>query len=200
MQLKIKTPCFLIILIYRTASCISCCYASKGEEMSIRQSWTSLAGVGVSVIASLMAATVLFTTEKISSIKIGDLAIEAVQPKLIGGTPTEITDEISAIKLQQEALSKLPADVPVSSKIEQIELKINAIAKDVEVINKAIMASPEKALKIPLLRRDFTALQQKYENATKALEKDIEQAYDTMRSVIGTIVVGILGIAASVVM
>ena len=46
----------------------------------------------------------------------------------------------------------------------------------------------------------MTSLQAQYENATKSLEREIERAYDTMKWVIGTIVLGILGLAASILL
>jgi len=68
------------------------------------------------------------------------------------------------------------------------------------IINKAIMQSPEKALEIPILKRDIESLHQQYEGTTQALEREITRAYDTIKWVIGTIILSILGLAGSVIL
>lgn len=160
----------------------------------------NLVAVLISVTASLIATTILFATEKGSSIRFDDLAIKHSRPAVID--TQGITDphhDIEPVEAQlQLPLESSPQNVSVSAKIEAIENRIDIMATHIEVINNTIMASPEKALAIPLLRRDVLSLQQHYEHTIQSLESDIEQTYSTMKWVIGTIVFGILGISTSV--
>lgn len=109
-----------------------------------------------------------------------------------------LASDISILKIQIAELTRVPESVAVSTKLQELDAKLTAVDAKMSALNNAIMASPEKALEVPMLRRDLLALQNQYESATKSLEREITRAYDTIKWVIGTIVFGILGLAASV--
>ena len=88
----------------------------------------------------------------------------------------------------------------VSVKLAKVEGEIEQLASKLDALNKVIMQSPEKAIEIPMLKRDISSLQKQYEYAVESLQNQITRAYDTMKWVIGTIVLGILGLAASILL
>ena len=152
----------------------------------------------IGIIASLISAIILFTTGKLTSIKIGDLQIEAPSPPLSVAVPEKIEKELNSIKSQLSNITKLPKDVAITLGINNLRDKVKDLEKQINTINEAIMQSPEKALNIPMLRKDVNALKLQYENTTKSLEREIRSAYEIIKWVLGTILLGILGIAASV--
>ena len=166
-------------------------------NVTIRKNASIMAAV-IGVVASLIAATILFTMGKVSSIKIGDLQIDAPPPALSVGVPEKVEKELNSIKSQLANITKVPKDVAVALEITNLKDQVKDLESQIKIINEAIMQSPEKALNIPMLRKDVDALKLQYENATKSLEREIGSAYGIIKWVLGTIVFGILGIAASV--
>lgn len=109
-----------------------------------------------------------------------------------------ISAELSLLKAQISELSKIPESVAVSSKIKAMDARIIEIDEKISVLNKTILTSPSRALELPLLQRDLISIQKQNEQSIESLKREISQAYDTIKWVIGTIILGILGLAASV--
>lgn len=150
----------------------------------------------ISLIAGLVAGLITFTSTKVI-VPPGDVSIlfhDQVGQQQIN----KIQNEVSIIKAQVAQLTAVPQSVSVSAKLRELDAKVSSINNKLEAMNKTIMASPEKALEIPMLRRDILALQRQYENATTSLEREITRAYDTIKWVVGTIVLGIIALVASV--
>jgi len=152
--------------------------------------------MGAAVLATVASLVAGIMTASFDSLT----EIERSDPGLIIKTETSpaLQKELEALKAQLASLQEIPNDVKVSAKLEVFEAKITQFESQLNVINKAILQSPEKALEIPMLRRDIASLQKQYENSTESLEREIIGAYETIRWVIGSIVLGILGLAASV--
>ncbi len=158
----------------------------------------SIVAMLIGVITSLVVATILFTTGKVTSIKFGDLQIEAPRPAMTIAVTAAVENQINAIKEQIKVLTVIPKESAMASEIQAIKVSIKKLEVQVNVINKAIMQSPEKALSIPMLRKDVDALKLQNEHTAKSLEREIGSAYEIIKWVLGTIVLGILGISASV--
>ena len=109
-----------------------------------------------------------------------------------------LKQEVLTIKNKVDALSNVPEGAPVVAKLKELEVKLISTDEKLSSIRREIMQSPEKALEIPMLRRDIQALQSQYDNATKSLEREISRTYDTVKWVMGTIVLGLLGLATSI--
>jgi predicted RNase H-like nuclease (RuvC/YqgF family) len=170
--------------------------------MDIKKSWLDRAGIGAALLgvsASLIAGIMTFTAGKLTKVEITGIEL-AMPPKksTLATQIAKVDNEVSILKTQVAELTAIPESVAVSSKLKELEAKVAAVDEKLGSINKAIMSSPEKALELPMLRRDILALQNQYENGTRSLEREINRAYDTIKWVIGTIVLGVLGLAASV--
>ncbi len=167
--------------------------------MNIKQSWfdkASMAAAIVSLVAGVIAGSITFTSKKLLIPPV-ELAMTS-QEQAVRQQITKVQSEISILKAHVTGLTTVPQSVKISAKLKELDAKISLIDDKLDVLNKAIMASPEKALEIPMLRRDVLALQKQYENATTSLEREITRAYDTIKWVVGTIVLGIIGLVASV--
>ena len=84
-----------------------------------------------------------------------------------------LKQEVLTIKNKVDALSNVPEGGPVAARFKELEVKLISTDEKLSSIRRAIMQSPEKALEIPMLRRDIQALQSQYDNATKSLEREI---------------------------
>jgi len=170
--------------------------------MSIKSRWLDKASISAAVlgaIAALISFVITFTAENFKTIEIDGIEFQTKPPSTIYLEDTVLLKkEVVSIKTQLTNLTSIPKDSAVSARLSKIESHLSSLDKNITIINKAIMQSPEKALELPMLRRDIASLQKQYESATKSLEREISRAYDTIKWVIGTIVLGILGLAASV--
>ena len=150
----------------------------------------------VAIILSLAAGVLGIYTNKTSEVDLKFADLKASEN--ITASTINLENDIKAIRSRIDALSKIPQDVAISAKLSEIETKVATIAKQISVINNAIMDSPGKALEIPILKRDIASLEKQYVSTTQALEREITRAYDTIKWVIGTIILSILGLGASV--
>ena len=150
----------------------------------------------VAILLSIIAAVLGFYTNKEAEmgLKFENIKLSEVSNMSIG----TLENDIIAIRSRVEALSDIPQDVAVAAKLVEIETQIASLTQQVTVINNAIMDSPGKALEIPILKRDISSLEKQYVSTTQALEREITRAYDTIKWVIGTIILSILGLGASV--
>ena len=160
---------------------------------SVASFWSAFVGVVMSIMAAMIAFYSLITIDENS------LRFEDINPP-ISSTASfiELQTKIESINSRLEAISSIPEDVVISAKLAEIEVQLKDLSKQVTVINKAILQSPEKALEIPILKKDIESLQRQYIGTTQALEREMVRAYDTIKWVIGTIILSILGVAASV--
>lgn len=170
--------------------------------MSERKKWLDRASYWSAMIATaagIVAAVIMFATQKFAKFEITGARIDLSTREIsITKRIETIGDEITVMKSQITQLTKIPETVRVATKLKELDAKVVALQSNLDALNKAIMSSPEKALEVPMLKRDISALQAQHENATKSLEREITRAYDTIKWVIGTIALGILGLAASV--
>lgn len=170
--------------------------------MTARKIWFDRASVIVTLgaaIAGVVAGVITFSAEEVRKIEVVDVEF-AVRPKesALSQQIENVHKEVSLLKVQVAELTKVPESVAISAKLHELDAKVAAVDEQLSALNKTIMASPEKALEVPMLRRDILAIQRQYESVTKSLEREITRAYDTIKWVIGTIVLGILGLAAGV--
>ena len=77
-----------------------------------------------------------------------------------------------------------------------IDLRIREVESHIGVINNAIMQNPEKALQIPMIKKDLMILREEIDESKEWLKEEVKETNANMRWMIGTIVLSIVGIAA----
>jgi predicted RNase H-like nuclease (RuvC/YqgF family) len=138
--------------------------------MSVTKSIWDKASMGAAVlgaIASLIAGILTFTLDKFVEIKISESNLIVSQRE-----SPELAKQVDELKIQLAALKSIPKESKISAQLSEFSSKLNRLDSEVKIINKAIMQSPEKALSIPMLRRDIASLKKQYESSTKSLERD----------------------------
>lgn len=154
-----------------------------------------MAGVIV-LITGIMAAMLTFTlkrpTEPLP-------VLPLIREQELSESINIINREIKTIKAQLENLIKVPESIQVATKIKELDLHVDELNKKYDTINKIILASPEKALDIPMLRRDISELRNRYESEIRSLEKEYTNFSKIILWVLGFIVTGIITIAANLI-
>ena len=110
-----------------------------------------------------------------------------------------LSNEVVSIKRDIESLKNISPNQKISSVISSIEEKINSVTSKMEIIETAIVENPERAMSLPILRRDMDALSSDLRGDLAALRTEVDRVYDLNKWFIGlmaTMSVGVLGIAS----
>jgi len=155
--------------------------------------YLSLSGAVTAMLATLIAGVLSFSTGHIISQK--DLNAAS---SYLSSDFEVVNVKLERLKQQLEIVQELPKDISVATSIELIQKDVEYLNNKFKSIEKVILNSPEKALEIPMLKRDIESLQKQQNLSIQSLGREISRAYDTMKWVIGTILLGIVGLAISV--
>ena len=107
-------------------------------------------------------------------------------------------DEIEKIKNQINALSNPPSEGNVSIILSEMTERVSDLEKTISTIETAIVDSPERAMSIPILRRDLDSLRTDVRSDLVGTKQEIDRVYDLSKWFIGlmaTMAIGILGLA-----
>jgi hypothetical protein len=143
----------------------------------------------VAVLASLGAVIAL------SAIWFADILISSPKPASFTISDREamieLRKDVERVKAQQAAIN--PTDLP--SPLSALDARLKQIEQKQQRIERVIMADPNKALELPLMRRDLEALEERQAVSNEATRRSVEQVYDLSKWLIGALAVGVLSLA-----
>lgn len=138
-----------------------------------------------------------------SAIKISEVQSQILFPvetesnkKLI----QDINKRIADLKGAQEELKRLISEItdsPEDSKNRALTSRVLELDKRITSLEAAIQANPEKALAVPILRKDIDHISESTKSQVSDLKARIEQTYEIYKWLIGlliTVVIGVLGL------
>ena len=106
----------------------------------------------------------------------------------------QMEDRLISLESHISNINELPDEIAVSQRISAIEHDIKSLRKSMNNIESAILDSPEKAIAIPLLRKDVDNNREYMQDGLLILRNELIRSNETMRWFAGTIVIGILGL------
>ena len=140
-----------------------------------------LASVGaVITLAAIWFADIIISSPKSASFTISD------QQAVI-----ELRKDLERVKAQQAAIK--PADLPPP--LSALDARLKQLEQKQQRIERVIIADPNKALELPLIRRDLEALEERQAVSIEATRRSVEQVYDLSKWLIGALAVGVLSLA-----
>lgn len=157
--------------------------------------------IGVAVAGITFSSVFTSIFDDFSGAKL-DTVLE--KPPVIDTTPVislenyeSLKNEIAAI---QAALTNnaAPGDTEVRIRISEIEEKVNKSLEIVKLIEKSIVDNPERAMSIPMLRKDFDTVKSTIQSQNSSFRTEIDRMYDLGKwfiGLMGTMAVGVLGLA-----
>jgi len=98
--------------------------------------------------------------------------------------------------------TKPTQDTALSIRQEQISSEVRLLDERLSSLEKAIKDSPEKALAIPLMRKDIDESTRRLEEYRSANHSEIERLYDQQKWMlggIGTVLLAVIGGAVSII-
>ena len=146
------------------------------------------------------------------------VAVIAAVIQIASGPPTRTVAEIDVQRLtdlerkldiNERALSDVQARLAalstpsdpaiVGAKLQAAEIALTTLQEELRGMEAAVGESPEKALAVPLLRKDMDALRASGSESLAAVEADLERQYDLMKWILGTFALGMLTVVITVV-
>ncbi len=129
---------------------------------------------------------------------------------LLERSVAQIEGELVSVKLKLEEiesslnhLSEIPDEAASALKFEKIDNQMSSIREDLEIlttIETAITANPERAMSIPILRRDVDAYKQNATEDLAATRQEIDRLYGLSQwfmGLMGTMAIGMISIAVT---
>lgn len=86
---------------------------------------------------------------------------------------------------------------PDSVRIEELESKLKILQNKIETINSVIIASPEKSLAVPMMRKDIDSIDKSMKVLSNYTENQFQRFYNLFLWICGTIFLGIAGLGVS---
>lgn len=115
-------------------------------------------------------------------------------------TIERLTAQYHALSREIDTLSKLPAEAKWKIEISKVESRLSSIETVQSMILKSIGENPEKALSVPLMRKDIEHLREIFENEINTTRDSVDRIYDQNKWFIGLLIplaVSVLGMSAS---
>jgi cell fate (sporulation/competence/biofilm development) regulator YmcA (YheA/YmcA/DUF963 family) len=100
----------------------------------------------------------------------------------------------------QALLNKLSGARPATVQIGKLSSQVDSLQNQIKLLEDAVGQSPEKALAVPLLKKDMDNLKNSYRRDLDSTQSEINRVYDQNKWFIGlmfTMAIGLLGLAVS---
>jgi hypothetical protein len=154
----------------------------------------------LTIMAALLSIVVGFysTFDSARSIKVVNLDLNESRIKTLIEEAKKAKNETSSINVQlQKNFLTLPKKSQTAIQVKVLQQKINAIDVRLAKLESAIMASPSKALEIPLLQRDLDNLKTAQQSSLAAVKEGVDRIYDLNKWLLGALAVSIVTLAVA---
>jgi hypothetical protein len=157
---------------------------------------------GFFTIFAVLAATISFLAsvfaEKASRsdlLDIGPWRTAAKSAQLNIDQQRQIDDIRRQVQLLRPSTSG--PQPPTSPDVSAINKRLDSLEQSQAQLNAIILPSPEKAVAIPMMRRDIDDLKSNNAQVADALKREIDRVYDLNKWIIGGLGAGVLSLAVS---
>jgi hypothetical protein len=109
-----------------------------------------------------------------------------------------LEEQVTTLTHRLDALSQPTTATQLSAQMAAVSTTVADLKNRLSGLEAAIVISPEKALQIPLLRKDLDDFRNQNNSAMSTLDQNIGRQYDLMKWVLGTFALGLGGLVFSV--
>lgn len=175
--------------------------------MPISRTSISTIGFSVSLIAALVGGVIAIIAVQGRQIAQIESAIEHMNilnrevgelqqsRKQIMTQLFALQNELSLTKTQLKALTSLPQESKEYVQFEKITAQIQQQQKTLDNLGSIIIENPEKAVTIPLFKKDIEILRKDIETINVSVTKQIDRVYEFSKWFVWLIITVIIGIA-----
>ncbi len=106
--------------------------------------------------------------------------------------------DLTRLGSELQTIQQLPSGSRPPAEVQALTVQIGGLDKRLSGIEAAVVESPDKALAVPMLRKDIENLRASYQSEISAAREEVNRLYDLNKWFIGlmiTMAIGILGLA-----
>lgn len=164
--------------------------SSRSDLRSNRQERASIYVAIIAGVAALVAAVISSVVGPQTGARIApsDLAYQAGQ---IDGLKLEVT----RLRKEQRELVSAVAKAPQDTRIQVLFQRIDLIERKQARLEQVFMDSPEKALELPLLKKDLENAKTAQAENLLSIKASVDQVYDLNKWLLGAMAIAVLGLA-----
>lgn len=172
--------------------------ASENSDSKKRKElWALL----TTVLGAVAAATVGFGTLFVAKFQAPDsiVLLQQTQQK-IDSITQNVKDMEKELQVSRELLEKIKSTAPAPLQIAHIHVQLDSLQAHMKMLDDAIGQSPDRALAVPLLRKDLDNLKDSYHRDLDNTQAEINRVYDQNKWFLGlmfTMALGLIGLAVS---
>lgn len=168
---------------------------SKANSRLQLASWA--AGL-ISAVVAAITATSAFNFGR-------DIAMPRVDPKVLFVVQSEVKalqQEVATLKVSLASIQAANTSAPISPtdigrKVQANAVQLADLSNRMQSLEQAILATPAKALEIPLIQRDIEAIKQAQVTSIAVLKDSVDRVYDQNKWLLGGVSVSILALGLS---
>jgi cell division protein FtsB len=170
--------------------------AAKRDGQRARGRLVSIfaAGLAIAGLASSIAALIFADADRTR----GDLIhLAASQPR----AQLQLAEQQQQLAQLRVEIQRLHAQTPTLSggrpapdELRAVTDRLDLIEAEQKRLGVVITDSPEKAMSIPLMRRDIEEIKGSQTQVVDALKREIDRVYDLNKWIIGGLAAGVLGL------
>lgn len=105
-------------------------------------------------------------------------------------------DEVFQLRNTLTALKNTSTLTPENVRIEELEVKLSEVQNKVNALSDILSDTPEKAMSLPLMRKDLDSLNTSIKVVSDYSDKQLERFITLFYWIIGVLTIGIISIAA----
>lgn len=118
-------------------------------------------------------------------------------PAAIAGEVVRLRNELSQVRSELQVLKDRPVSPSPGVNLSILERRVAIIAKRQEELDAILTTSPDKALAVPLLRKDLDAQKENVAQSVASLRASLDQLYDLTKWLLGALAVSVASLAIS---
>jgi hypothetical protein len=125
---------------------------------------------------------------------------DAQVTKTVEELKVEVGDLQKQLKVTEESLTSATSQKPTNIEISLLNSRVSNIENQIKALADALGQTPDKALSVPLLRKDLENLKESNHRDLEVVESEVNRVYDQNKWFIGlmaTIALSLLGVAVS---
>ncbi|MGO9591389.1 MAG: hypothetical protein ACLP3K_15245 [Candidatus Acidiferrales bacterium] len=171
------------------------------EEPNIPH-YIKIGATTVALLASIAGLVVAFVGFRQSSAA-GDQYTAEIAKRLTDANDAnavQIQFLLNELHKNQEFVTQVTSATPAAVRIAKLQTQVNSLQTQLNQLNEAIGQSPEKALAIPLLKKDMDDFRDVYRRDMDSEHAEVDRVYDQNKWFIGlmfTLALGVMGLAVS---
>lgn len=105
--------------------------------------------------------------------------------------------EVRQIHDAQNVLLRGSANEKEAARSAAITARLDDISKRQDALEKAILNNPEKALSLPLLKRDIESVRENNNQAVISMKASVDQVYDLSKWLLGSVALTVISLVAT---